>query len=90
MFNVGDRVVCTGYLEDGEGVIRARYRHHYLVSWISVSKWRRVCHKREENLLPSNSPIIPKLLELERRCKELEKEQDKIDEQLKELLKGGN
>jgi len=89
VFKVGDKVVDPFSLEVGEGTIRARYRHHYLVIWDKAPKWRLVTHKKEKDIVAASSPITPKLLELERRCNELGKEQDEIDKQIKELIKGG-
>lgn len=62
MFKKGDRVIDAAWLVNGEvqvGTIRAKYRRHYLVSYGG-----QIRHECESDLLPEDSPMIKRLLQL--------------------------
>lgn len=88
MFKVGDKVVDI-YKPDEVGVVRAKYRHHYLVSFPGP-KWRSgIRHEREGGLLSIDSSLLLQVMELWRKEGELYEEGDGIRDQITKLVKEG-
>ncbi len=74
-FNVGDKVIDKRFLSmrirsREIGIVRAKYRGNYLVSW-----GKHMSHTRERDLIAPDSPLIP-------RIKELHSKADALDAQI--------
>ena len=74
-------VVAATWAPEKQGVIRVRYRGHYLVSFPS-ERHRRIRHLTEKQLISVSSPQYPKYLELRKRYKKLEQELEKIEKEI--------
>ena len=89
MFNIRDKVVDI-YDLDEVGIVRARYRHYYIVSWQKKGRRSRSIYGERENyLLAVDSPLIARLKEIDREEKELDKQGEILRKEREQILKGG-
>ncbi len=86
VFKIGDCVVGVRDL-DTPGVVRAKYKRHYLVEFPKVREWYRFRHCTNKDLLLSDSPLIEQLKEMNEKMRKLEREADEIYEEIKQMLK---
>lgn len=86
IFKNGDHVVGARDL-DIPGIIRAKYKRHYLVEFPKAREWRRFRYCTSKDLLLSDSPLIEQLKEMSEKMRKLEREADEIYEEIKQMLK---
>ena len=86
MFKIGDKVVYL-YGLDRVGIVRTRYRHHYLVSFPG-EKWGRIQRLHEKTLIGVDSPLFSKVKEIDKHIDKLEGEIRILENQLNDLAEG--
>ncbi|MBT9143961.1 MAG: hypothetical protein DDT29_02375 [Dehalococcoidia bacterium] len=86
VYKIGDEVVDTHAL-DVPGIVRAKYKGHYLVEFPGTAKWQRFTHAITKELLPCNSPLLEEIKILYQRMQELEKQANELYDQKKRILK---
>ena len=90
MFSVGDRVISI-YFPNKIGTVRAKYRHHYLISWEGRKKYGRFTHEQDSRILLANSPLVPKITQIHKELQHLDNHTYQLEKELKGfLLKGGD
>lgn len=94
MFKIGDKVIDVSSLQsDGEevtGVIRAKYRGYYLVSWQKGCKWSGVSRESDRSLLSVDSSQIRVIKEIYEKLCDLNGLREELWIQIEKIVESEN